>query len=226
MADYGEKAKEICDDLMATQEMCYFCFDTLVQHFNKQNNSQKRRKSTTTDYLAKIPNADCALFVSWKSHEHKTQIELRGCKGTHSTLPLHEGLPYFAINSATTDHRFDVLREDELPHLHCTVSLIFDFQVADHCFDWEIGIHGLRLDFRDNKNQKRSATFLPEVMVQFGWTKKQTIDRLIQKSGCTDRFAYDELGRPVFRKVKTIRFRSSVSSASYDDFKYASNGVA
>jgi len=206
-------------DFAATPEMCFYCFDTLVQHFNKENNLHKRKKS---DYLTKIPNHDCALFVSWKKHKGRKE-ELRGCKGTHSSLPLHEGLKYFAICSATTDYRFDAVQELELKDLHCTVSLIFDFQIADHCFDWEIGIHGLRIDFRDNKNQERSATFLPEVMTQFGWTKKHTIERLVQKSGSNDALNYDEHGRPILEQLKTVRFRSSISNASFGEYK--SNSV-
>ena len=123
---------------------------------------------------------------------------MRGCKGTHSTYPLHDGLKYFAINSATQDYRFDAVEESEIKELHCTVSLIFDFQEADHCFDWEIGVHGLRIDFKDKKNQDRSATFLPEVMTENGWTKKHTIERLVQKSGANDKIDYDEHGRYLY----------------------------
>ena len=38
------------------------------------------------------------LFVGWKkSSKDGSDERLRGCKGTHGTLPLHEGLRQYAL---------------------------------------------------------------------------------------------------------------------------------
>jgi len=153
----------------ATPEMCFYCFDSLIEYFNKSNNVlYKRRKSPS---LSLIPNHECSLFVSWKKHQENGE-ELRGCKGTHSLVPLHEALKYYSIISASEDKRFESVTEDELPYLCCTVSLIYGFENISDCYDWNVGEHGLKIDFVDSKNRERSATFLPEVAVDFGWTKK------------------------------------------------------
>ena len=61
--------------------------------------------------------------------------------------------------------------------------------------DWELGTHGIRIEFLSERGNKKTATFLPEVstfndifhlfqvpMAQ-GWDKIQTIDSLLRKGG-------------------------------------------
>jgi uncharacterized protein (TIGR00296 family) len=52
--------------------------------------------------------------------------ELRGCIGTY--LPTKENIAkeiiHNAIAAATEDYRFDSVREEELPHLSCTVYIL------------------------------------------------------------------------------------------------------
>ena len=46
-------------------------------------------------------------------------------------------------------------------------------------------MHGVMIEFVDDRGQSRTAVYLPEVMPEQGWTKAETIDSLIRKSGYT-----------------------------------------
>ena len=86
--------------------------------------------------------------------------------------------------SALHDKRFPPIKESELPQLSCTVSLLHSFEKASNWQEWEIGVHGLIIQFHDpSTREQRSATYLPEIAQAEGWTKKYTIDSLINKAG-------------------------------------------
>lgn len=55
-----------------------------------------------------------------------------------------------------------------------TVSLLTDFEQAAHLDDWEIGVHGVRIDFTDFRNQPRSAVYLPDVIPEQGWSPSRS----------------------------------------------------
>lgn len=48
--------------------------------------------------------------------------------------------------------------------------------------DWEIGKHGIRINFI-YRNRRYGATYLPDVPVEQGWTKEETIESLMRKAG-------------------------------------------
>jgi len=217
------------EQMQATPEMCFYCFEALIEYFHKNNNRFYKRSNYSV--LDKIPNyPQCSLFVSWKKTVGQAS-ELRGCKGTlGGGISLHEGLKYYAIISGSADRRFESLTEDEIPFLSCSVSLLFGFETSADCYDWVLGEHGIRIDFVDRNNKERTATFLPQVPVQCGWTKKHTIKKLIQKSGCTDRIEFDANGMPPKHlKLKTIRYRSSLANATHQEYQqnhcYDSNHI-
>ena len=104
--------------------------------------------------------------MSWKV-DHDGESRLRGCIGNFSGLPLHQGLREYALISALHDRRFSPITTKELPRLSVSVSLLVDFEDASHWQDWEIGIHGVRIQF--NKGTKRyDGTFLPEIALEQG----------------------------------------------------------
>lgn len=172
--------------------------------------------------LYNLPSGNCSLFVSWKKYyvkKNKSQEDLRGCKGTHSIVTLQDGLEYFAIVSGTTDTRFEPVTSSEIPHLTCTVSILYDFEEAKHCYDWTIGVHGIRIEFEDDEGEK-TATFLPHVAVQFGWSKRYTLLRLIQKAGCTLNIEFNVNGVPTnISNLKVVRFCSSEYSLNYNQYQ-------
>jgi len=74
-------------------------------------------------------------------------------------------------------------------------------------------IHGLTIEFLDDSSCKRSATYLPDVPKQEGWSKEYAVDSLIRKSGyrgnITDQLRYS---------LRTTRYQSSISKATYEEY--------
>jgi len=211
--------------LEATPEMCFYCFDILKKHFRRHKgdllngiNQTVSKKRKIRPHSFRIPDVECALFVGWKIDCDNGEQRLRGCKGTHSCLPLEEGLRQYALISAFDDKRFSMMREEEVIFLSCSVSLLYDFEEANDCNDWEIGVHGLKIEFEDSRNKFRSATFLPNVMTQFGYTKRQTIKRLIEKSG-----SKDKLTKSLAAKIRTTRFKASEIKSHHKEWQNSAN---
>jgi hypothetical protein len=95
--------------------------------------------------------------------------------------PLH---PNSENESALRDSRFPPIAARELPSLSCGVSLLSSFEPASGWDDWEVGTHGLIIEFTDPAMRcRRTATFLPEVAAEQGWDKEATLDALIKKAG-------------------------------------------
>ncbi|BGP48256.1 hypothetical protein JCM10450v2_004128 [Rhodotorula kratochvilovae] len=88
------------------------------------------------------------LFVTWNIKSRSDgEPHLRGCIGNFEALPLGEGLAEYAKISAFEDHRFDPITAKEVPRLECGVSLLTDFEVCDDYLDWELGTHGIYVEF-------------------------------------------------------------------------------
>lgn len=217
-----EERYDVSMTLTATPDMCYYCFEVLHYEFNQNSPKNRKRKgvplSLPDPVTYNIPTIECPLFVGWKKQSSRGGHKLRGCKGTHGTLPLHEGLRQYALLSAFDDSRFSQMREEELPRLTCSVSLLFGFEKISHPYDWEVGVHGLRIDFVDKQGIARSATFLPSVAPQFGYNQRQTVERLIEKAGCNE-----PLTRKLEKVIKAVRFQAADSAASYEEFVNYSN---
>lgn len=88
----------------------------------------------------------------------------------------------FAKVSAFEDDRFGPIGLKEVDTLTCGVSLLTDFEKVEDPMDWEVGTHGIEIDF-PHKGKKFSGTFLPEVAEEQGWDKTDTLNNLIQKAG-------------------------------------------
>lgn len=120
----------------------------------------------------------------------------------------------YALTSALRDRRFSPIELSELQHLHCTVSLLHSFEYNRSWDEWEIGVHGIIIDFPDPYTKvRRSATFLPEVAAHEDWDKRETLDHLIRKSGCRD-----GSNVTVLKSIKLTRYQSTACSLSYDDY--------
>ncbi|EDV21980.1 uncharacterized protein TRIADDRAFT_50735 [Trichoplax adhaerens] len=179
--------------------MCVYCFDVLISYVQRQ--SEPARPAFTNDAYP--------LFVTWKTSDER----LRGCIGTFSSCNLHSGLRDYALNSAIKDSRFAPIRKEEITDLSCTVSLLTNFEEAADYLDWEVGIHGIRIEFKNEKGHHRSATYLPEVAKEQEWTKIQTIDSLLRKGG------YRANISPSFRSsIRTTRYCSQKITLSYNEY--------
>lgn len=116
--------------------------------------------------------------------------------------------------SAIHDRRFDPITLSELPYLQCTVSLLHSFESGQSWEDWEIGVHGITIEFIDpHSRYRRSATFLPEVAAHENWDKKQTMQHLIHKSGCTTGATTS-----ILNAIKLTRYQSTTCSLTYDEY--------
>lgn len=82
---------------------------------------------------------------------------------------VETGLREYAITSALKDSRFPPITRDEVPRLTVSVSILQNFEEAEHFLDWELGIHGIRIEFINEKGTRRTATYLPEVATEQGY---------------------------------------------------------
>lgn len=182
-------------------EMCFYCFDTLVNHLNKE---APPKNPNFTD--AAFP-----LFVTWQLGRDK---RLRGCIGTFKAINLHDGLSEYAIQSATQDSRFNPIGKDEVQNLYVSVSLLTNFEPADNYLDWTVGIHGVRIEFFSDRGSRRSATFLPEVASGQGWSREQTIDELLRKGGHKG-----PITEELKQSIQLTRYQSEKLTVSYDEYR-------
>ena len=138
--------------------------------------------------------------------------------------------------SALRDPRFPPISLKELPHLQLGLSLLQNFEeVSNWEKDWELGKHGIQLEIHldgsmgtAGKNQRRySATFLPEVPVEQGWSKNETFDHLIAKSGYPSARNWMDLLQEIQdqdednflkKKIKIIKYESIKGHLHHSDY--------
>ncbi|KAJ7970592.1 AMMECR1 family [Quillaja saponaria] len=187
----------------ANREMVVYCFDTLVAHYN----SEEAPPAAFDDGLH-------PLFVTWKKIVNGGDPRLRGCIGTLEARNLISGFKDYALTSALRDRRFSPIQAKELPLLECTVSVLTDYETANHYLDWEVGKHGVIIEFTDpDYNTRRSATYLPDVAANEGWTKIEAIDSLMRKAG------YNGVITEALRKrIQMTRYQSTLFTMHYSDY--------
>eukprot|EP00047_Mylnosiga_fluctuans_P011381 m.21010 g.21010 ORF g.21010 m.21010 type:complete len:233 (+) comp3585_c0_seq2:949-1647(+) len=207
------------DSTMATKEelagldlaaLPRYCFSVLLSHLD----------SAPRPAPLSIRAGDMPLFVTWNVVQKDGERRLRGCIGTFSAMPLEEGLRDYALTSALRDSRFKPITKREVPTLACSISLLVNFEAGADYMDWEIGIHGIRIEFVNEKERTTSATYLPEVAAEQGWTKLETIDSLLRKGGyratITDEFR---------RTIRLTRYQSVKATCSYNDWALVNGSV-
>ena len=152
------------------------------------------------------------LFVTLTIADEANKSEhLRGCIGCLS--PVHvSDLASFALKSAFEDRRFRPLTWQELPACSCAVSLLINFQDCSDLEDWELGQHGIKIHFNADSGAF-SATFLPEVASEQGWTKRETLLHLISKAGYKG-----EVTTEILQSVSMKKYESSKVKASWSEF--------
>ena len=128
----------------------------------------------------RLPFGAGTLFVTWNKRGAGDHLDLRGCIGCLKPLPI-ASLKEYALTSSLRDRRFAPMQEHEVPLLTCEVTLLTHFERAAALDDWEIGVHGVHIDYVDPRGDARTAVYLPQVMPEQGWDKPQTIDSLVRK---------------------------------------------
>lgn len=189
--------------ISATKQHCKFAFDVLVGHLTDGDPP-----------LPSFPDAHCPLFVTWNKSNWSGHTSLRGCIGTLEPRRLHVALRDYALTSALRDSRFSPVELRELSHLSCGVSLLTEFEKAQDWEDWEVGVHGIIIEFTDPVlRSRRSATFLPEVAAEQCWTRQHCVDSLVRKAGYSG-----EVTSQLRRSLKVTRYQSSKASLTYGEY--------
>lgn len=85
---------------------------------------------------------------------------------------------------------------------------------VDCCPKPQVGKHGIIINFTDPDLQcARSATYLPEVAPEQGWSHKDAVLSLIRKAG------YDgHVSSSLLSSIKLTRYQSTVKGVSYAQY--------
>ena len=180
--------------------LCIFAFDNLISVLDKKSN-------INPNFPEKYKGQEYPLFVTWKIGKEK---ELRGCIGTFESSNLKSNLQNYSLVAAFNDFRFNPIELKEVKNLHCGISLLVNFEDVNDIYDWEIGKHGIEIEFGDNNSYK--GTFLPHVAKEQGWDKKQTLESLIMKAGF-----YGSLDE-IKDTIKLTRYQAIKVEMSYDEY--------
>ncbi|KWU47203.1 hypothetical protein RHOSPDRAFT_31346 [Rhodotorula sp. JG-1b] len=123
---------------VALPEHAYFCFEVI----------DAALKHTSPPPPPFDGQQSFPLFVTWNIRPRNGGApRLRGCIGNFGALRLADGLAEYAKTSAFQDSRFDPITAKELPRLECGVSLLTDFELCCDYLDWELGVHGIYVEF-------------------------------------------------------------------------------
>ncbi|HWR54241.1 MAG TPA: AmmeMemoRadiSam system protein B, partial [Bryobacteraceae bacterium] len=107
----------------------------------------------------------------------KKRGELRGCVGDIAARqPLWSAVSDRALEAATADPRFPPLSLKEGP-VSLEISILTPVKKVADWEEFKVG-QGVILQLKG-----RSATFLPQVPVEMGWTREQTLEELAKKAG-------------------------------------------
>jgi AMME syndrome candidate gene 1 protein len=177
---------------------------------------------STHSLAAADPDDEFPLFVTWNTiRPGSLSSSLRGCIGTFEAQPLSEGLSSYAITSAIHDHRFSPISLAEVPTLEVAITLLTDFEAAADAMDWTLGVHGVRISFHA-KGRRYGACYLPDVAVEQGWDKEETIVSLMRKAGWSGRREkWNEVA-----DLNVVRFQGLAESLEYGEFRKWKGWVA
>ncbi|KAK4480426.1 hypothetical protein RD792_013499 [Penstemon davidsonii] len=187
----------------ANREMVIYCFDTLIAHYNNEEAPPPA-----------FDEGQHPLFVTWKKVVNGGEPRLRGCIGTLEARYIVNGFKDYALTSALKDRRFPPIQAKELPFLECTVSILTNYENDRDYLDWEVGKHGIIIEFTDpNYNTRRSATYLPEVAAHEGWTTTEAIDSLVRKAGYNG-----TITEQLRKNIQLTRYQSTLFTMSYGEY--------
>jgi hypothetical protein len=103
--------------------------------------------------------------------------------------------------------------------------------------DWILGTHGIRISFI-HRGRRYGATYLPDVAVEQGWTKEETVESLMRKAGwdgggsTARRLFRGTGGSPSRTKAwdqvsdfRTVKYQGLKAKASYEEWQEWRNWV-
>ena len=92
------------------------------------------------------------------------------------------------------------------------VSLLVNFTEIKDPLAWEVGRHGIEIDF-EKHGRSYSGTFLPEVAAEQAWDQRETLEFLVRKAGYRSGFA------DVAANMKVKTYESKKDSMSYVEYQ-------
>jgi AmmeMemoRadiSam system protein B/AmmeMemoRadiSam system protein A len=109
----------------------------------------------------------------------KKKGNLRGCVGfIESPLPLSRAVIETALYAACRDERFQPVSIHELDDLDIEISLLTPLEKIENPLSIQVGKHGLVVVQGDRK-----GLLLPQVPVEFNWSKKTFLKQACLKAG-------------------------------------------
>lgn len=186
----------------ASSEMCAHAFSALLRRLDA---------NFETKGLNSLPETTGGVFVTWSIlNERKDKYGLRGCIGTLKPTVISNAIGQYASHAAFNDPRFSAIRVDEITRLKVGVSILSKFERADNVHDWTVGVHGIILEFG---NGRYSATYLPEVARDLGWTREACLQSLAEKAGFRGKFE-----GTIARDATVTRYQSTKAEMTYNEY--------
>jgi len=120
----------------------------------------------------------CATFVTFKN-----QGELRGCMGCLEAVEAMYLSVHHSAKNAARDFRFmrNPIMPEEIAELDIHVSLLSPRRLIAGPEEFKLGQHGIWME-----KDGAGAVYLPEVAVEQGWTREETLSSLSEKAGLDD----------------------------------------
>lgn len=104
---------------------------------------------------------------------------LRGCIGhVEGERPLLQVVADMAIKAATQDPRFPPVSLAELDDISIEISVLSSLGPLTDVAQLELGVHGLVI-----VSGWRRGLLLPQVPIQFGWTREEFLAGICRKAG-------------------------------------------
>ncbi|EER23249.1 hypothetical protein D8B26_001332 [Coccidioides posadasii str. Silveira] len=168
--------------------------------------------------VARTSDINYPLFVTWNVIGRDGHKHLRGCIGTFEPQDLPSGLKSYALSSAFGDTRFSPVPASLMPSLSCSLTLLSSFETCSHAMDWVLGTHGIRISFT-HRGRRYGATYLPDVPVEQGWTKEDTVESLMRKAGWDVVPVYSSVARRFLRSNANSEHNTKKPWEEVSDFK-------
>ena len=169
-----------------------------------ENYLAKNVKITVPDDIAKKYNEKAGVFVTLNSFRKQVE-ELRGCIGF--PMPervLCDAVVNAAIESATSDPRFQPVKKDELDEIAIEISVLTSPEIIkvenpkQYKDKIKVGRDGLIVHWRYG-----SGLLLPQVPVEYKWDEERFLCETCTKAGAMpDAWLYDD--------TKVYRFEAIV----------------
>ena len=196
----NENKEEISSNDPDLKLLCVYSFDVILSFFDK-------KEEIKPNFPEKFKKYSYPLFVTWsKGEDH----HLRGCIGTFTSDNLEKNLAAYSLYAAFKDSRFPPLKLEEVKDLNCGISLLVNFENVDNIYDWEIGKHGIQIEFESDRYYR--GTYLPEVAKEQEWDHKKTLKSLVRKAGYYGNF--DD----VEKLIKLKRYMSIKINMTYQEY--------